>query len=157
MKIWRILQSLESLEDTMASLYDCLRLCHGPDAEAAAFFARLRDEQVRHCDLVRGERQIMFHALENYVDLADYDQGALERTLTRVEDLVSGAACLSLEEVLRSSLALKREATGRHCLSAVSRAHPSLDRLVRSLGKADREQAASLASFAESRGIALQD
>jgi hypothetical protein len=140
----------------MASLYDCLRLCHGLDSDADSFFARMRDEEIRHGDLVREERRIMFHALENYLDLVDYDQDALERTLTAIEDLVSGAAGLTLEEVLGASLALKREATTRHCLSAVSRAHPSLGGLVRSLGDADREHAARLESFARSRGIALQ-
>lgn len=156
MKIWRILQSLENLEDTMASLYDCLRLCHGPDADAAAFFAQMRDRQIRRRDLIRDERRLMFHALENYLDVLDCDQSALERTLTSIEDLVSGAAGLTLEEVLRSSLALKRDAMRRHCTGTVSRAHPSLGRLVRSLGDADREHAACLESFARGRGIPLQ-
>jgi rubrerythrin len=157
MKIWRILRSLESLEDTMAQCYDCLRLRYAADHEVAAFFARMRDEELSHRDIVRFEQRVMFRSPENYRDLPDYDQEALERTLRGVEKLIEGAACLSLDEALRRSAAFEHEATEQHYRSAVGQASPALGTLVKRLGSGDEHHAARLWSFASGRGIALEN
>jgi len=156
MKIWQILRSLESLEETMAECYDCLRLLHGGDPEVAAFFARMRDEEISHRDIVRFEQRVMFRSPDNYLDLEDYDQEALEGTQRRVEDLIVGAAGLTLNEALRSSVALEREATEQHYRSTIGRASPSLGTLVNSLGSGEEHHAARLWAFAQRRGIALE-
>jgi hypothetical protein len=156
MKVWHILKELERFEETMSNLYDSLRLRYESDPEAASFFARMRDEEIGHRDIVRYQRRIMFTTKENYMDLADFDQDALERVLHTVEDLIAHAAGLQLDEALRSSAALELEGTEQHYRSVVSRANPALGYLVENLGGADREHAARLGLFADSRGIALK-
>jgi hypothetical protein len=154
MRVWQVLQSFEGLSDTMASLYDCLRLSFGLDAEAAELFARLRDETLGHRDIVRRERQRMFQSLANYADLKDLDHGALDGTLRAVEDLIARAGRIGLEDALRASLVLEGEAAERHALGTGGGVEPSLAALARTLRAADQDHHARIASFARSRGIA---
>ena len=75
MKVWKILQSLENLEESMARYYGVLHLHYADKPEVAGFFARMRDEELSHRDIVRYQQRIMFKSPESFKDLTDLDQG----------------------------------------------------------------------------------
>ena len=152
MKVWQILKSLENLEDGMARFYDTLRAHYTSDAEIAGFFARMRDEELSHRDIVRYQQRIMFKCPENYMDLKDYDQGAIDQAMRTVEDLINREGDLSLNEALRSAVALEAAATEQHYRSVVGLASPALGKLVQHLGSCDETHAARLGTFVRSHG-----
>lgn len=150
MKVWRILESLESLEDSMARFYDALRAHYTSDAEVAGFFARMRDEELSHRDIVRYQQRITFKSPENFLDLKDYDEVALDQNLRTVEDLIAREANLTLNDALRGAVAIESAATQQHYRSIIGRASPALGKLVQNLGTCDQDHAARLTSFARS-------
>ena len=152
MKVWRILQSLESLEESMARYYDALRLHYAADPEVAGFFTRMRDEELSHRDIVRYQQRIMFKSAESSTDLKDYDQGALEQVTRTVEDLIAREPSLTLNEALRAAVTLEAAATEQHYRTVVGQASPALGKLVQSLGSCDTDHAARLSAFVLEHG-----
>lgn len=155
MKVWQILQSLESLEETMGHCYDTLALRFADDPGAAALFSGLRDEKLSQRDAVRRERLAMFRSLENYTDVAGYDRSALELALRAVEDGIARVPRQSLGDSLRSAVAIVREAERRRAGLLSGRSGASLETLVEALGRCDQEQAVKIGGFARGRGIEL--
>lgn len=153
MKVWKILQTLENLEDGMARLYDSLRRRHAGDAAAAGFFALMRDEELSHRDIVRYQQRVMLKTPEISLELADFDQAAVEQTMRTVENLIAQQGSLTLAEALRSSVAIEADAAEQHYRTVVGRASPALGRLVQNLGTFDKEHAAKLGAFAHSHGV----
>lgn len=156
MRIWQILRALENFEDTLAHYYNCLRLAYESDQETAVFFSRMRDEELSHRDIVRYEQRLMFKSPENYLDLDDYDQSALEQMMRTVEDLIVRSAHLTLDEALRASVRIEKAAAQQHLRSIIGRVNPALGRLVQDLGGRDLNHTERLKTFADSRGISLE-
>jgi len=155
MNIWQLLRSLESLEESMAHFYDLLHLRTVRDPPTAAFFSRMRDEELSHRDLVRYQQRVLFRSPQRGTNLPDFDEQGLEKTLRAVEGLIADSAGLTLEQALAGSLRIERDATEQHCRSVAGLVHAELGRLVSSLGGCDREHAARLEAFARAHGIAL--
>lgn len=153
MKVWRILQMLERLAGATAELYERLHRRHADDPGAAALFARLREEEYGHRDIVRYEQRVMRDAPENWLELPEYDEAGLGETLRTVTELAERIDRLPLPEALRHALAIESAASQHHFRSVVERAHPALAMLVRNLGGEDRAQHRLLAGFAEQRGL----
>lgn len=151
-KVWKILQSLESLEESMARFYERLRQHYSCDAEVAGFFALMRDEEFFHRDIVRYQQRIMFTSAESSSDLQDYDQEAIDQVTRTVEDLVAREPSLTLNEALRAAVTLEASATEQHYRTVVGQASPALGKLVRSLGCCDKDHAARLSSFVLDHG-----
>ena len=153
MKIWRILNSLEHLEDRMASLYETGRLLYAMDPDVASFFAQMRDEELGHRDLVRYQQRILLRAPENYADLPDYDEAGLGQAERAAEELIGRVAQLALAELLDAAVALECAATEQHYRSVLGQASPALGMLVAQLGDSDQAHAAKLARFARAHGV----
>jgi hypothetical protein len=153
MKIWRILKSLERLEDRMADLYETVRQQYPTDPGAAAFFAQMRDEELGHRDLVRYQQRILFRAPENYADLPDYDEAGLGEAERTAEALIGRVARLPLAEFLEAAVALECAATEQHYRSVLGQVSSTLGRLVAQLGAADQAHAAKLDRFARAHGV----
>ncbi len=150
MKAWKILQSLEKFEDCLARFYDALRLRHPDDAVVADFFARMRDEEISHRNIVRYQQRILGESPANYLDLEDYDPGALDQTIRSVVDLVAREAGLTLDEALRCAAVVEKTAAEQRYRTVVSRVNPTLGMLAQKLGCCD-DRVARLNAFA--RGL----
>lgn len=155
MNAWRLLRSLESLEDSMAHYYDLMRLRNTQDPAVAAFFTQMRDEEISHRDLVRLEQRMMLRSPQGAVEIREYDQAALEGTLGTVEDLIARCGSLTLEQALQSSLQIERAATQQHYRTVAGMADAELGRLVTTLGGCDRDHTERLEGFARAHGIGL--
>ena len=146
-----LLAMLERVEEESGKLYDWFSQVFADDEEANALFARLGQEEARHRDLVRFQRQLTRRGGSGQsLDEDVEDLPVVLRTITsfRVQNPFP-----TLREAVQFAMGLEDSPAESKYRTAIAQTSPNMAKLISSLNKGDDRHAEALFGFAKQRGL----
>ena len=156
MQILTVLSAIESIESTVAKLYEWFSECFSADSEASGFFFRLAMQERSHANMVAFSKGLVRRSPTDFSGV-DFDMTLVDDLIQTISTFQKQHRQPSLEQALDFAMAIESHgAEGIH-RSMIIQSNPEIASMVNALAKADREHFKLLKGYAErvrSRGEA---
>jgi rubrerythrin len=150
--IYSLYKPLAEFEAKVGDLYEWFSGLFKDDPEAAFAFFQLAAEERAHVAIIEYQRRLVRANAKDFGGVT-VDLQPIEEATALVEKVRGAAEPPSLEEALRTALALETSAAEYHYKTAMKQSNASLARLLDALGTADRNHLGRLVAFAKQRGV----
>jgi rubrerythrin len=145
MKILNLLRTLESLEMTMAGLYQWLseRLA---DQEASAFFFRMSLQEKTHASVLRFSKRLVHASPRDFADV-EVDEEEIHALIRRIETFKEEHPEPTLGEALLFAMRAEGAAAENLHSKVIVDSNPEVEKIIQGLAKADAEHHEALKRF----------
>jgi rubrerythrin len=148
MQLLTILNAIESIENSVADLYEWFSDCLSHDPEASGVFFRLAMQEKTHASMVAFSKSLVRKSPSNFAAI-DFD-------MTLVDDLLGSIAAFryenpqpSLEQALDFAIAIEGHAAEGLHRSMVIQSNPEVANMINNLAKADLEHLRLLRDYSD--------
>ena len=146
------LKPIEELEAALAVLYARFSDLLKADPEAAAFFARLSQDEKSHQQVVQYQRRLIQRNAKLFSQVS-IDADGVEQVLKSIAFLINAPAPDSLEKMVRIALEFESSTAEHYYRTAMMQANPEVGEFLRSMGLNSAEHLKVVREFAEKRGF----
>jgi len=148
MQILTVLGAIESIETSVAKLYEWFSECFTADREASGFFFRLAMQERSHANMVAFSKGLVRRSPSDFSTI-DFDMALVDDLLETIINFRNNNPQPSLAQALEFAMVIESHgAEGIH-RSMVIQSNPEIADMVNSLAKADREHSKLLKEYAE--------
>ncbi len=148
MQILTVLSAVESIETSVAKLYEWFSDCFTADREASGFFFRLAMQERSHATMVAFSKGLVRRSPNDFSAI-DFDMALVDDLLQTVTDFRIQNPQPSLAQALDFSMAIENHAAEGIHRSMVIQSNPDVSNMINSLAKADHEHFKLLKNYAE--------
>lgn len=154
-----VLAILERIEEEAGKLYAWFSQVFADDTEANELFERLSQEEARHRDLVRFQRQLARRGGASQSSNENGDEGTNEESkdlpvvLRAIIDFRTQNPFPTLREAVQFAMGLENSPAEAKYRTAIADTNPNMAKLINSLNNGDNHHAEVLFGFAKRRDL----
>ncbi len=148
MQILTVLSAIESIESSVAKLYEWFSDCFAADQEASGFFFRLAMQERSHATMVAFSKGLVRRSPSDF-STVDFDMALVDDLLQTVTDFRVQNPQPSLPQALDFAMAIESHAAEGIHRSMVIQSNPDVSNMINSLAKADKEHFKLLKDYAD--------
>jgi len=148
MQILTALGAIESIELSVAKLYEWFSGCLTGDPEASGFFFRLAMQERSHASMVAFSKGLIRCKPSDFSNI-DFDMALVDDLLQTIDIFRAGHTKPTLEQALEFAMAIESHAAEGIHRSIIIQSNPEVSNMINSLAKADQEHYKLLTDYAE--------
>jgi len=148
MQLLTILNAIESIENSVADLYEWCSDCFGHDPEASGVFFRLAMQEKTHAAMVTFSKSLVRKSPNDFTAI-DFDMSLVDDLLDSIATFRYENPKPSLEQALDFAIAIEGHAAEGLHRSMVIQSNPEVANMINNLAKADLEHLRLLRDFSE--------
>lgn len=148
MQILTVLSAIESIESSVAKLYEWFSECFATEPEASGFFFRLAMQERSHANMVAFSKGLVRRSPNDFSGI-DFDMALVDDLLLTVVNFRTNNPHPSLSQALEFAMEIESHgAEGVH-RSMIIQSNPEIANMVNSLAQADREHFKLLKGYSD--------
>ncbi len=148
MQILTVLSAIESIEFSVAKLYEWFSEVFSNDREASGFFFRLAMQERSHANMVAFSKGMVRRSPTEFSSI-DFDMALVDDLLQKVTDFRTQHPQPSLVQALDFAMAIEGHAAEGIHRSTIIQSNPDVSNMINSLAKADKEHFKLLKDYAK--------
>jgi len=152
MELKKALKPIEEMEAAMAELYNLYSDRMKEDPEAAAFFAKLSQDEKSHQQVIQYQVRLIRRNPKMF-SLITIDMDGLEQILKEIKILINSPAPDSLEQMVRIALKFENSTAEHYYQTAMTQSNAEVGEFLQEMSLDSANHLKSVQEFAEKRGF----